>query len=111
MIPCWGQPEFTRQCLGALKSHTRRLWELIVVDNGSTDGTPDYLADVIVSSSLGSAQASRFVADRQIRLCGGVEHIRITRCLAPVRVKFSRCPARGEQDLRGLPNSIIEEVL
>ena len=46
IIPCWGQLEFTRQCLAALKSHTRRPWELIIVDNGSTDGTPDYLAGV-----------------------------------------------------------------
>ena len=46
IIPCWSQLEFTRQCLAALKSHTRRPWELIVVDNGSTDGTPDYLAGV-----------------------------------------------------------------
>ena len=46
IIPCWGQLAFTRQCLAALKSHTRRPWELIVVDNGSTDRTPDYLAGV-----------------------------------------------------------------
>jgi hypothetical protein len=28
-----GQLEFTRQCIAALNRHTRRPWELIVIDN------------------------------------------------------------------------------
>src|SRR5262249_3674997 len=44
IVPCWNQLEFTRQCLAALKTHTRPEWELIVVDNGSSDGTGLYLA-------------------------------------------------------------------
>ena len=44
IIPCWGQLEFTQQCFAALKEHTRPGWELIVIDNGSTDGTATYLA-------------------------------------------------------------------
>ena len=44
IVPCWNQLEFTRQCIAALKSHTRPPWELIVIDNGSTDGTALYLA-------------------------------------------------------------------
>ncbi len=46
IIPCWNQLEFTRPCLAALVRHTRRPWELIVVDNGSSDGTASYLAGV-----------------------------------------------------------------
>src|SRR5580658_10156323 len=44
IIPCWNQLEFTRQCVRALLRHTRAPWELIVINNGSTDGTEDYLA-------------------------------------------------------------------
>ncbi len=44
IVPCWNQLEFTRQCMAALKRHTRPPWELIVIDNGSTDGTAHYLA-------------------------------------------------------------------
>ncbi len=44
IVPCWNQLEFTRQCIAALRCHTRPAWELIVIDNGSTDGTADYLA-------------------------------------------------------------------
>jgi glycosyltransferase involved in cell wall biosynthesis len=44
IIPCWNQLEFTRLCLPALVRHTRPPWELIVIDNGSTDGTGIYLA-------------------------------------------------------------------
>ena len=44
IIPCWNQFEFTRQCVTALVRYTRLPWELIVIDNGSTDGTAVYLA-------------------------------------------------------------------
>ena len=39
IVPCFNQVEFTQLCLQALFRHTRPPWELIVVDNGSTDGT------------------------------------------------------------------------
>ena len=46
IIPCWNQLEFTRLCIRSLVRHTRPPWELIVIDNGSTDGTAAYLAGV-----------------------------------------------------------------
>jgi O-antigen biosynthesis protein len=46
IIPCWNQLEFTRQCIAALLRHTHATWELIVIDNGSTDGTAGYLANL-----------------------------------------------------------------
>ena len=46
VIPCWNQLEFTRKCLAALFRRTAPEWELIVVNNGSTDGTTEYLAGV-----------------------------------------------------------------
>src|SRR5580704_10099038 len=46
VVPCWNQLEFTRHCIAALVRHTREPWELIVVNNGSTDATADYLAGV-----------------------------------------------------------------
>jgi O-antigen biosynthesis protein len=52
IIPCWSQLEFTQQCIAALKDHTRPSWELIVVDNGSTDGTPLYLAGARDSAAV-----------------------------------------------------------
>ena len=46
VVPCWNQLEFTRQCIAALRGYTRPPWELIVIDNGSTDGTGAYLSGV-----------------------------------------------------------------
>jgi len=37
---------FTRQCVASILAHTRPPYELICVDNGSTDGTPAYLASL-----------------------------------------------------------------
>lgn len=37
--------EHTRQCLASIEAHTPEPHELIIVDNGSTDGTLDYLRD------------------------------------------------------------------
>jgi GT2 family glycosyltransferase len=52
IIPLWNQLEFTRQCISALRRHTRRAWELVVIDNGSSDGTGDYLAGVSDMASV-----------------------------------------------------------
>ncbi|MGP0063721.1 MAG: glycosyltransferase family 2 protein [Isosphaeraceae bacterium] len=46
IAPCWNQRGFTELCVQALFRHTRGAWELIVVDNGSTDDTAAYLAGV-----------------------------------------------------------------
>jgi glycosyltransferase involved in cell wall biosynthesis len=46
IIPCWNQVEFTRKCISALMRHAGPNWELIVVNNGSSDGTADYLGGV-----------------------------------------------------------------
>jgi glycosyltransferase involved in cell wall biosynthesis len=46
VIPCCNQLEFTRECIAALVRHSGPPWELIVVDNSSTDGTGAYLNGV-----------------------------------------------------------------
>ncbi len=46
IIPCWNQLDFTRKCIPALFRQTGPNWELIVINNGSTDNTGDYLAGV-----------------------------------------------------------------
>lgn len=44
IIPTFNNLALTRQCLDAILSNTPQgLYEIIVVDNGSTDGTPAYL--------------------------------------------------------------------
>ena len=43
VIPVRNQLSFTRQCLESVRAHCISPYELIVVDNASTDGTRDYL--------------------------------------------------------------------
>jgi GT2 family glycosyltransferase len=46
VIVTWNQLQYTRQCVDSLLSRTDEPVELIFVDNGSADGTPEYLATI-----------------------------------------------------------------
>lgn len=43
LILALNQLEHTRACLDSIEAHTPQPHEVIIVDNGSTDGTPEYL--------------------------------------------------------------------
>lgn len=45
IILCYNQVEYTTACVRSILRHTREPVELIFVDNGSTDGTRNYLED------------------------------------------------------------------
>lgn len=45
IILTWNQLEYTKECLEALDRHTKLNHEIIIVDNGSTDGTPNWLKE------------------------------------------------------------------
>ena len=45
IILCLNQIEYTRQCLQSIEKYTNVPYELIIVDNGSTDGTQAFLKD------------------------------------------------------------------
>jgi GT2 family glycosyltransferase/tetratricopeptide (TPR) repeat protein len=46
IVPCHNQLEYTRLCLESVLRHTRPPYELVLVDNASTDGTPAYLREL-----------------------------------------------------------------
>jgi GT2 family glycosyltransferase/Flp pilus assembly protein TadD len=46
VILCCNEAEFTRLCLDSVRRHTRAPYELVLVDNGSTDPTPALLEAV-----------------------------------------------------------------
>ena len=48
IILCCNEVEYTRLCLESVLRRTRPPYELILIDNGSTDGTPAYLEEVRV---------------------------------------------------------------
>jgi GT2 family glycosyltransferase/glycosyltransferase involved in cell wall biosynthesis/tetratricopeptide (TPR) repeat protein len=52
LILCYNKVELTRKCIAALRENTpEALYELIVVDNASADGTREYLAQLQSESS------------------------------------------------------------
>ena len=44
VIPVWNRLDMTRPCVESLRRYSRAPFEIIVVDNGSTDGTTEWLA-------------------------------------------------------------------
>jgi GT2 family glycosyltransferase/glycosyltransferase involved in cell wall biosynthesis/tetratricopeptide (TPR) repeat protein len=44
IIPCFNRADLTRRCLDSVLAHTRPPFELVLVDDGSADGTPDVFA-------------------------------------------------------------------
>ncbi|MDA8306511.1 MAG: glycosyltransferase family 2 protein [Deltaproteobacteria bacterium] len=63
VIPVYNQLDYTRKCLDSLRAHGGGIEEIIIIDNGSTDGTAQYLsgldsATVIMNrENLGCAAA------------------------------------------------------
>ncbi len=49
VIPVFNQVDYTRRCLASLEEHTDLPYELIIIDNGSTDGTAAFLRGVRAS--------------------------------------------------------------
>lgn len=46
IVLCHNELVYTRQCLESVLRHTRPPYELVLVDNGSSDGTPAYLDEL-----------------------------------------------------------------
>lgn len=46
IIPCFNEIVYTRQCIESVIQHTSEQYELILIDNGSTDGTKEYFHEV-----------------------------------------------------------------
>jgi GT2 family glycosyltransferase len=70
LIPVFNQAELTRACLEALRDHTSVPFEVVVVDNGSSDGTAELLRawpgvkTLRLERNLGFARATNLAAAR-----------------------------------------------
>jgi len=69
IVPCCGQLEYTRLCVPSLLRHCRQPYELIFVDIGSLDGTPEYLAGVADTAPV-RVEVVRAAAETDFRTAG-----------------------------------------
>jgi GT2 family glycosyltransferase/2-polyprenyl-3-methyl-5-hydroxy-6-metoxy-1,4-benzoquinol methylase/tetratricopeptide (TPR) repeat protein len=60
VIVTWNELHVTRQCVESVLFRTDESFELIFVDNGSTDGTPDYLETVPNATVIRNSQNRGF---------------------------------------------------
>ncbi len=47
IIPTYNQMNYLRECIESIRHYTPESYELIIIDNGSTDGTAEYLKSVV----------------------------------------------------------------
>jgi ADP-heptose:LPS heptosyltransferase len=47
IILCWNNLKYTRLCIDSIRKHTNGSYQLIAVDQGSTDGTMQYLEQIL----------------------------------------------------------------
>lgn len=73
VVVTYNQLSDTRRCLDSLRQRTDEPYELIVVDNGSTDGTPEYLAQVPGCRVIANPENRGFpaAANQGLRAAGG----------------------------------------
>ncbi|MDR9856690.1 glycosyltransferase family 2 protein [Paenibacillus sp. VCA1] len=67
VIPSYNQADYLARCIESIEHHTAEPYEIIVVDNGSTDGTEDYL-----EKRIGQLRYRRLETNRGF--AGGVNH-------------------------------------
>ncbi len=60
------QLPYTRLCLDSVRIHTRESYELIVVDNASTDGTHEYLAALAAETEAARAGGDAFAPEVKV---------------------------------------------
>lgn len=62
VIPAWNAVAFTQLCINSVRQYSHDPVELIVVDNGSTDETPQYLATVPECTVITNTENRGFAA-------------------------------------------------
>ncbi|MCI0416656.1 glycosyltransferase, partial [bacterium] len=59
VIPVYNQLHYTRQCIDEIRRSTSNPYELIIINNGSTDGTEEYLDSLLPQSTKVKIQHNR----------------------------------------------------
>ncbi|MFN0152027.1 MAG: glycosyltransferase [bacterium] len=62
VILTWNELEYTKKCVASIRKHTPEPHEIIFVDNGSTDGTPEWLATMPGAKVIANAKNLGFAA-------------------------------------------------
>ena len=47
IILCWNNLEYTKKCIESIRNNTKLNYQLVIVDNGSTDGTSHHVETVL----------------------------------------------------------------
>jgi len=103
VILAHNQLPYTKQCLDSIRQHTTVPYELIIVDNGSTDGTAEYLTEFGERWRESAAQAGDSKSDR----CRAVKVLRHDRNLGYAAGNNSGIAAADGSHILLLNNDVV----
>lgn len=97
IIPVLNLLSYTKECLSHIEAHTDLPYEIIIIDNGSTDGTKEYLKNVPARVITNSENRGVYVAWNQgiaaskgEYICIMNNDILVTPGWAPALLRFSQ---------------------
>lgn len=75
VIPAHNQLDYCRQCIDSIRAHTQHPYELILVDNGSTDGVSEYFDSITGAIVVHSETNLGFPAGVNLGLAHASGHV------------------------------------
>lgn len=105
LLPVFNRREITRQCISAIKKQDYKNWSLIVIDDGSVDGTSEMVKTEVPSATILKGDGTLWWAGS---LQAGLDHLRSLRIAPDDVVLFLNDDQDFDEDLFSQSLTVLE---
>ena len=113
VIVTWNQFAYTKECIDSILTRTDESIELIFVDNGSTDGTPDYLDSVPNARVIRNSENRGFgpAVNQGLAICEGKQIVLLNNdCVVSTGWLHQLLEALHDDDRNGIVGPVSNNV-